>query len=644
MKKNNILSILVVLPLFFACNSIPNDIANLQSHYVTINDSIQVHYKYWGNGPETMVFVHGFGCDMNAWEAQYDAFKTEKDFRMVFVDLPGFGKSDKPHVDYTLNFFGDGVRAAMNDLHVTYASFVGHSLGTPVCRQMLLTQPSNVAGICDVDGVYCLYPKLSENPTEEELAKSLAYDEAVQVFASSFDGEDCRSNIEGFVQSLSGPNTPSSIVEYAMQTMPNTPEYVASSTMHNLIDRKWWHEFPIPFSVEVICTQNSGLEPDNREQMLALYPQAGYTELETCGHFIQMEQPELVNERLNILRQSIKTMNLEDYDFAINEIEQNYAGFPFKVTEENRSEYELIKKEYRDSIAIGAMYGPYGVSEVCCYMQDFHLGCAFKLWSNRFPMKWAQYGQMMQKYDPQPMAQKLNDSTFFLRFPTWNGDDEYVKWVRDAVDQYRHSGCPQLIIDVRGNGGGSDYQYDPVVELLYLQPGLVDGIMMRNTSDNRERTRAIVNGDPFWNGLMDKCEEKKDSAYVELFASMDYKRDKVDLYRPKKTAIIIDHSVGSSGEQFIIDMRSIAPDVKVYGKDNTLGCIDVSNVRPVSLPHAPNRIFIPTTISRRVIDGKNQIDGIGIEPDVRIDLELPDSLTNNIDSWVIWVEEQFKTE
>lgn len=290
------------------CTHEPDDIDNLPSQYVTMDDSIKVHYKSWGNGPKAVMFVHGFGCDMNVWEKQFDAFRKGlspkgegDDMRLLFIDLPGYGQSDKPHVDYTLSFFSKAVSSVLDEVKCGYAFLVGHSLGTPVCRQTLMDCPCRVAGLMDIDGVYCLYPKLSDSPSEEELESSKAYEEAVQGFAASFDGDACRDNISGFVQSLAGPQTPAEITDYAMSCMPQTPEYVASSTMHNLIDHQWWTGYPITSPVEVICTQNSGLEPDNRQQMQALYPAMQYTELETCGHFIQMEQPELVNDCLRRL-------------------------------------------------------------------------------------------------------------------------------------------------------------------------------------------------------------------------------------------------------------------------------------------------------------------------------------------------------
>lgn len=648
MKKHYLFKgffLMMISLAFTACGNKPENITDLKSEYTTLDDSIKIHYKTWGEGPKTMLFVHGFGCDMNTWEKQFDAFREDKDLRLVFVDLPGYGQSDKPHVDYTLSFFSKAVFTVLDDIKCTYTYLVGHSLGTPVCRQMMFENPARIGGLCDIDGVYCLYPKVSETPTPEEEAAAAAYEEAVQGFASSFDGEACQENITGFVQSLAGPETPAAITEYAMSCMPQTPEYVASSTMHNLIDRQWWNGFPLPFYTEVICTQNSGLEPDNREQMQALYTNMEYTELETCGHFIQMEQPELINKCLRRLMEISIKNNLECYEFGIRQLEENYAGFPWIVTEEKRPEYEQVKKEYLDSISMGVMYGPNGVAEMCCYMQDFHLGCSYKMWSNRFPMNWPNYKQEMKEYDPKPVAQILDEQTFLLRFPSCMGDDAYVKWTWDAVEEYRKSGCENLIVDIRGNGGGADWQYYPILQILYKEPGKTHGIMMKNTADNRERWKPWAEGNKDLTALLDSAIVHATDTWFVLGNEMEeHVMEKVDARRPKKAAIIIDRMVGSSGEQLLLDVRAVAPDVKFYGRDNSLGCIDISNVVSVPLPHSPNSIQIPTTVSMRVLKGENLIDGIGIEPDVRMDLPLPETLTDNVDDWVLWVAKDLKKQ
>lgn len=293
--KRNILLLLVAI-LAFGCSHQPRTLDDVKSEFVTIDDSVKVHYKICNPSAEqeakTLCFVHGFGCDMNTWEKQYEGF-CDEDMQLMFIDLPGYGKSDKPHVDYTLDFFAHAIDEVLNANKVKNAVFVGHSLGTPVCRHTLMSTDHGGA-LVDVDGVYCFYDG-TETPE---------YVEAINQFSHAFDGPDCREVITGFVSSLAGPNTPQEVTDYAMSVMPETPQYVASSTMQHLVERQWWpsvktfQETSLPIPVMVICTQNSGLEPDNEQKVRALYPKLDYTELTTCGHFIHMEQAEMFNAKL----------------------------------------------------------------------------------------------------------------------------------------------------------------------------------------------------------------------------------------------------------------------------------------------------------------------------------------------------------
>ena len=179
--KRTVLYLLFAL-LLVNCGQQPQTLSELKSEYVTIDDSIRIHYKIWSESAlpkvKSICFVHGFGCDMNTWEKQFEAFRDEKDLRLVFIDLPGYGKSDKPHVEYTLDFFAHAIDEVLNANNIKDAVFVGHSLGTPVCRQTLMTT-SHKGALVDVDGVYCFYDG-TETPE---------YAEAVNQFSHAFDGD-----------------------------------------------------------------------------------------------------------------------------------------------------------------------------------------------------------------------------------------------------------------------------------------------------------------------------------------------------------------------------------------------------------------------------------------------------------------------
>ena len=100
-----------VLYLLFAlllmnCGNKPQTLSELKSECITIDDSIRVHYKISNRQTDTktICFVHGFGCDMNTWENQFEAFRDDENLQLVFIDLPGYGQSDIPHVDKSPDF------------------------------------------------------------------------------------------------------------------------------------------------------------------------------------------------------------------------------------------------------------------------------------------------------------------------------------------------------------------------------------------------------------------------------------------------------------------------------------------------------------------------------------------------------------
>lgn len=286
-----ILILIVLSSVLCGCFHRTTTLADLMFRHVTYNDT-EIFYKAYGHGDQTLVFVHGLGCDLNTWEAQFEHYAADSNKRLIFIDLPGYGRSDKPEdADYTLSYFASAIDAVMRAENVGSAVLIGHSLGTPIVRQYFFEHPEKVQGLVDVDGVYVLLPADS--------AAALEYQAAMEDFASGFCQDNVREYFQGFVSALAGPETPQKVTDYAMDHMPETPGYVACSTMRNLIDPANWTGDTIAVPVLVVCTQNSGLAPDNHDRMKELYPNMTYFELTTCGHFIHMEQSEWFNQHLD---------------------------------------------------------------------------------------------------------------------------------------------------------------------------------------------------------------------------------------------------------------------------------------------------------------------------------------------------------
>src|SRR5204862_2730970 len=108
----------------------PADILGQAPSRFAKSGDLKVHYNSLGDGKTAVVFIHGWCCDHSVWREQAAALDGKG--HMLFVDLPGYGKSDKPKIDYTMNVFARGIDAVLQDAGVEKAVLVGHSMGTPV--------------------------------------------------------------------------------------------------------------------------------------------------------------------------------------------------------------------------------------------------------------------------------------------------------------------------------------------------------------------------------------------------------------------------------------------------------------------------------------------------------------------------------
>ena len=318
-----------------------------------------------------------------------------------------------------------------------------------------------------------------------------------------------------------------------------------------------------------------------------------------------------------------------DFDFGVAELETNYAGFPSKVTEANRETYEALKARCRKEVTEGRK--PWeALGELYAWFDDFHLRVG------RFATPYMQRElpsyETMEDYDPLPTYCKVTDRTFLIRFPSCDGEYPTPEWVNESIDAYRASGCENLIIDIRGNGGGMDGIFRPYTTLLYDHESRLDGAKIRNTPAHIAWIDKI---EVDWiQQLKEEMEKSEDEFVLMTPRWIEISYDSISPL-PRRAALIIDATVASAAEQMVLTLRACSSRTTVYGRDNTMGCLDYSNCRTVNLPQSGITLSVPMTRTCRLPD--RGIDQTGIAPDVRIPLPLPNELTGNVDEWTQWV-------
>jgi pimeloyl-ACP methyl ester carboxylesterase len=102
-----------------------------------------VAYIDVGSGDQTLLLVHGLASNAGFWRYAIPEF-VAAGYRVVAVDLPGFGKSDKGAYPYTMSFQAGVLARLIQTLDLGPVVYVGHSMGGQIGLTLALTRPELV--------------------------------------------------------------------------------------------------------------------------------------------------------------------------------------------------------------------------------------------------------------------------------------------------------------------------------------------------------------------------------------------------------------------------------------------------------------------------------------------------------------------
>jgi pimeloyl-ACP methyl ester carboxylesterase len=259
----------------------PADVLDKAPSKFARSGDLKVHYKSLGEGKAALVFVHGWCCDHTVWGDQAAALNGQA--RLLFVDLPGYGKSDKPKIEYTPEVFAKGVEAVVKDAGVEQVVLVGHSMGTPVVRQFYRLFPDRTKGLVFVDG--SLRP-FTTDPAQREQ------------FLSTFKEETFKETAPKFLSQMFMKDSPTALKERIERLVGEADPRVAISSMRNMVDEKWWKEDPVKVPAQALMAKSPFWTGDYKAFVKKLVPDLDYREFDGVGHFLFMEKPKEFNAAL----------------------------------------------------------------------------------------------------------------------------------------------------------------------------------------------------------------------------------------------------------------------------------------------------------------------------------------------------------
>jgi pimeloyl-ACP methyl ester carboxylesterase len=138
----------------------------------------KIHYVEAGSGP-TVILLHGLGGSTQVW--QFNIAPLAEKYHVIVPDQIGFGKSDKPLVNYRIRTYVDFLDQFCKELKIERATLIGNSMGGWIATMFTAAFPDRVDKLVLVDAAGYAPPKdldtstfFGLNPTTREGMKILA--------------------------------------------------------------------------------------------------------------------------------------------------------------------------------------------------------------------------------------------------------------------------------------------------------------------------------------------------------------------------------------------------------------------------------------------------------------------------------------
>jgi pimeloyl-ACP methyl ester carboxylesterase len=247
------------------------------------SDGVKISFDVQGEGETTLVFIHGWSNNRSIWDAQFSHFSER--YKVVTIDLPGFGESGNNRYNWTMASFGGDVATVIKKINPKQVVLVGFSMGGPVVIETANLVPELVAGVVLVDNMHDVemtYPQPVISYIDSVYMDLITYPTNEKLVGAGFYKKDPEASFErvlGMLKDVSRIGWRESLRDYFR-----------------------WHNEDITTSLQQcqvpVIAINSDSEPTNVEAFQKYVPSFQAKVVPDVGHVIMWDAPEEFNRLL----------------------------------------------------------------------------------------------------------------------------------------------------------------------------------------------------------------------------------------------------------------------------------------------------------------------------------------------------------
>lgn len=266
-----------------------------RSHFVNV-DGARVHYQEFGDAAKPpMILIHGYTASVYVWKTAAPMLAAAG-FRVIAVDLLGFGYSEKPAwFDYSIQGQARIMSRFMNRLGIGRAIIIGSSYGGAVALNLTLDNPEYVEKLVLVDAV------CNDEPTSHpilKLASVRGLGEAITPFLV-----DSKAFLRFRMQGTLAKANHHMITEERIESI-RRPLYAADGHHSVLATSRNWHADRLEQDAHLINQptliiwgdQDNVIPIKNGYKLHQEILNSRFVILKDCGHVPQEEKSEIFTE------------------------------------------------------------------------------------------------------------------------------------------------------------------------------------------------------------------------------------------------------------------------------------------------------------------------------------------------------------
>lgn len=236
-------------------------------------DGLNINYIDEGSG-EVVVLLHGWGSNITLFQSMTKLLSSK--YRVIAMDMPGFGESDEPSTPWNVDNYVEFVIKFLKNFDVKSAVFLGHSFGGRVIIKMFERKslPFEITKIILADSAGV---KPKKTLKQKSKIKTYKIGKAVLNFAP----------VKAlFPDALDKLRSKSGSADY------NAASPVMRQTLVRVVNEDLTHIFPkVTPPTLLIWGENDTATPVSDACLMEkLMPDAGKVVFPNCGHYSFLEK------------------------------------------------------------------------------------------------------------------------------------------------------------------------------------------------------------------------------------------------------------------------------------------------------------------------------------------------------------------